>query len=80
MNNTDYVFTDRERLYFERLQQAFNQQLGSSISLIVTQQDLQGQWRMKQDGSGLERADLAPAIAPQAVLDQLEKKAVNGVA
>lgn len=62
--DTEYNFTDRERLYFDRLQQNFNTSVMSSIQMIVTQQALDGQWRIKQDGSGLERADV-PQPSPE---------------
>lgn len=56
MENT-YQFTEKERLYFERLQQEFQTGVSAGIRMIVTQQDLRGQWRVKADASGLESAD-----------------------
>jgi hypothetical protein len=67
---TEYPFTARERLYFERLIQSFNAQVAAGIQMLCTQQELVGQWRMKIDGSGIERADLAlplPAAVPEEV-------------
>ncbi len=73
----DYTFTPQERSYFERLQMQFQTGVNSGISLICTQQDLPGQWRVKPDGSGIERADLQSPFAPEA---QDPGKAANGVA
>lgn len=82
MMDTEYQFTDRERLYFERLQQNFNTTVMSCIQMIVTQQALPGQWRMKQDGSGLERADVLQPM-PQPILDPMPEpgsRKANGLA
>lgn len=71
----DYPFTPQERAFFERMQLQFQ----NSITLICVQQDLPGQWRLKADGSGLERADAPHALLfpPQA---ETQEKPVNGVA
>ena len=74
---SDYTFTPQERSYFERLQMQFQTGVNSGISLICTQQDLPGQWRVKPDGSGIERADLPPSVPAEA---QQPEKSVNGVA
>jgi hypothetical protein len=77
---TNYEFTPQERMYFERLQQDFNASVSAGIRLIMTQQDLQGQWRVKPDGSGLELPDATPAFpAAKSNPAELEKK-VNGMA
>jgi hypothetical protein len=72
---TSYQFSDRERLYFDRLQQQFNIGLMSGIQMIVTQQGLGGSWRIKADGSGIERADLFPMLDPP---EEALKKAEMG--
>jgi hypothetical protein len=80
-----YSFTEKERLYFERLQQEFQAGVAAGIRLIVTQQDLPGQWRIKPDASGLERADVPPPPNPEQLraamqlAPEMEKK-VDGVA
>ena len=75
--NTTYKFTDKEKLYFDRLMQSFNTQVASGIQMLCTQQELVGQWRLKADGTGIERADLPPMMMPPA--DEEERK-VNGLA
>jgi hypothetical protein len=78
---TEYSFSDRERLYFERLQQQFNQSVISGIQMIVTQQSFEGQWRIKQDGSGIERADVPKAQPGESLqlpdLEALEREIRN---
>jgi predicted secreted protein len=77
---TDYNFTDRERLFFDRLQQQFNTSVVNGIQMIVTQQDLQGQWRMKADGSGIERADIPQLLPPDSDFKAEVRKKNNGLA
>lgn len=77
---TNYPFTSPERSYFERLQLNFNASVNAGINMLCTQQGLEGQWRIKQDLSGLERADALPAMLPGEHLSEEERKHVNGVA
>ena len=82
----DYSFTPQERLYFERLQTGFQTSVNAGVQMLITQQGFEGQWRVKQDGSGLERVDALPPIAGIAGAEQqqaaaaVEKKRSNGVA
>jgi hypothetical protein len=79
MENNTYQFSEKEKLYFNRLQQEFNAGVSAGIRLIMTQQDLEGQWRVKADGSGLELPEHnAPQMVPSEIAE-LEKK-VNGLA
>lgn len=83
---TDYTFADRERVYFERLQMNFNTSVNAGINMICTQNALEGQWRIKQDLSGLERADVPAAAPGRTPTDEDARevaramKEVNGVA
>ena len=80
MENTDYLFTLQERLYFERLQMSFNTSVSAGVNMLCTQNGLDGQWRIKPDVSGLERVD-APAAALQGPpADAKSAKRINGVA
>jgi hypothetical protein len=76
---TSYKFSDRERSYFDRLQQQFNTGVLSGIQMIVTQQGLDGSWRIAPDGSGIERADLPQTAAFIEPAEEAVKKA-NGLA
>lgn len=78
---TTYQFSEKERLYFDRLQQEFNASVSAGIRLIITQQDLQGQWRVKADGTGLELPDATPPpmMMPPSGPAEVGKKA-NGLA
>lgn len=71
-----YDFTPQERLYLERLHLDFQARVNACISLIVNQQGLPGEWRVKADGSGLEAVSpfQLPPAAPQ------EGKKANGLA
>jgi hypothetical protein len=68
MPPTSYQFTDKEKLYFDRLHQEYNAAVNAGLRMIMTQQDLPpGQWRVKPDGSGIELPDqTAPAMFPGA--------------
>jgi hypothetical protein len=74
---TSYDFTPAERLHLERIQVEYQSRLQASISLIVSQQGLPGDWRVRPDFSGLEAA--TPMQLPQAAPLQ-EGKKVNGLA
>lgn len=79
MEQTSYQFTEKEKLYFNRLNQEYQAGVSAGLRLIMTQQDLQGQWRVKADMSGLELPQQAlPSSSPDPVAD-LEKQ-INGVA
>jgi hypothetical protein len=76
MPPTSYQFTDKERLYFDRLQQEYQAGVSAGLRLIMTQQDLQGAWRVKADGSGLELPENDPRLAQnEAPLPDMERKA-----
>jgi hypothetical protein len=77
MKPDTYEFTPAERLYLERLHLDFQARVNACISLIVSQQSLPGEWRVKADGTGLEA--VVPMQLPQAAPMQ-EAKKVNGVA
>lgn len=52
----EYLFTDRERLFFEQPIKDLNIvtfRLQQATGLICTQQGLEGSWQIKPDGSGL---------------------------
>ena len=55
-----HVFSDRERAFFFRQIQQMNALQGAiqnAIALVIEQQALEGQWRLRPDGSALERID-----------------------
>jgi hypothetical protein len=77
----EYKFSDRERLYFDRLQQQFNTSMSSGIQMILMQQAFEGQWRIKSDGSGIERIDmLQRSLALEEVKKAEVSQKVNGLA
>lgn len=82
MENT-YEFTPEERAYFQRVHEEFQFQVTSGIRMIVTQQKLPGNWRVRADGAGLENVDEAaglPAPAPVLVTAPTEDQKANGLA
>jgi hypothetical protein len=57
---TTHVFSEREKAFFVRQIQQMNAMQGAvqtAIALVMEQQALEGNWRLRQDGSGLERFD-----------------------
>ena len=59
-----HMFSERERAFFLRQIQQMNALQGAiqnAIALIIEQQALEGQWRLRADGSGLERIDTPTA-------------------
>lgn len=75
---TTYQFTPAERNYLERLHLDFQARVNACINLIVNQQGLPGEWRVKADGSGLEA--VTPLQLPQPASPPQEAPKVNGVA
>jgi hypothetical protein len=59
-----YDFSPQERLYLERLHLDFQARVNACITLIVSQQGLPGEWRVKADGTGLEAVTPFPMQAP----------------
>ena len=58
-----HLFSDGERNFFLRQIQQMNALQGAiqnAIALVIEQQALEGQWRLRPDGSALERIDLPP--------------------
>ena len=63
---TIHVFSARERAFFVRQIQQMNAlqaAVQTAIALVIEQQELEGNWRLRPDGSGLERIDPPPAAA-----------------
>lgn len=76
MNNPNYyAFTDKQKLFFQRHQMTFNAAVQSGIQMICTDNDMEGQWQMAQDGKGLIRIDNQAMPAPAVVEDE---QIVNG--
>jgi hypothetical protein len=63
MENNTYQFTEKELSYFERLHKEFQANVAAGVRLIIEQQSLTGQWRIKPDGLGLERAETPNGLA-----------------
>jgi hypothetical protein len=79
MMKNEYSFSPQERLYFERALQAFNSSVAAGIQMLCTQQELAGQWRLKLDGSGIERCD-PPTLNPPPAADPAPLSPPNGLA
>jgi hypothetical protein len=57
---TTHVFSKREKAFFVRQIQQMNAMqaaVQTAIALVMEQQALGGNWRLRADGSGLERLD-----------------------
>jgi len=64
-----YQFSTQEQAFFARKIVELNtvqSALQNTVSLVIEQQNLQGTWRIKQDGTGLEAVETAPAAVPAA--------------
>jgi hypothetical protein len=77
---TSYDFTPAERLYLERIHLDYQARVNASISLIVNQQGLPGEWRVKADGSGLEAVSQMPMQHLPLAAPKQEGKKANGLA
>jgi hypothetical protein len=80
--NTKYTFTPAEAAFFQRqaheaatLQAAAQAAQRSALLMILSQQGLQGNWRLAEDGSGLVREDV-PAL--QLLDGEQQPRAANG--
>jgi hypothetical protein len=61
---SEHLFSEKERAFFaKQIQQvnAMQMAIQNAMALVIEQQSLEGQWRLKQDGSGIERVDLPNA-------------------
>lgn len=76
----EYTFTAQEQGFFERQRQQINaavMSMNNAIGLLLAQQGLPGEWRMKMDGTGIERVDGPMLTMP---VEEPKGKRVNGVA
>jgi hypothetical protein len=82
VTKTKYTFTPAEAAFFARqAQEAANMQTAlqaaqrSALLMVLTQQGLQGNWRLAEDGSGLIRED---APAPAQIAEPAKQQAAAG--
>jgi hypothetical protein len=62
MEDAVYDFSDKEKAFFQEQLTRINAQMTAmqtAANLIIAQQGLEGQWQIKQDGTGLIKPNVA---------------------
>lgn len=59
MHDNEYLFNESERRYFDAWRNNFMSAVNNGIQFLCNQQNLAGQWQLKQDGLGIVRVPSA---------------------